>query len=86
MRKENRKGKLLALIRKKLWGFTQSDLALAMGVDKNTIARYERGESSISKQVGMHILALLQRDGDSDKLAKFFSIAWESCIEGRVVE
>ena len=44
------RGKELRLIRKRL-GWTQVDMAKAVGVDPNTVARWERDEIAISEPV-----------------------------------
>lgn len=65
---------LLKMIREKLYGFTQEDMAITLGVDKNTIARWERGERRLSKQVIRHIEHLLLCDRTDREVKAYLSL------------
>ena len=51
------KGKALRTQRKAL-GMTQKELALALGVDSNTVARYERNELGIPEPVARLVMLI----------------------------
>jgi transcriptional regulator with XRE-family HTH domain len=51
------KGKLLRNRRKQL-GLTQAELAAALGVAPNTVARYERDESGIPEPVARLVMLI----------------------------
>lgn len=68
---------VLRIMRQRLWGFTQADLALLLGVDKNTLARWERGERALPKSIVRHIDTLLDRDAERDKQAASYQVLWK---------
>ena len=60
------KGKEIRSIRKRL-GWTQVNLAAAVGVAPNTVARWERDELSISEPVSRLIRSIYTREKEKEK-------------------
>ncbi len=48
--------------RTKVLGFTQEDMGQFLGMDKNTIARYERGDLKLPKHILRHCETAISAD------------------------
>ncbi len=75
-----RLNKVFKLMRTKLYGFTQSDMAWSLGLDKNTIARLERGEMKFTLATQKHVYHMLMQDR-SDAQVRCFIVMWEQAME-----